>query len=376
MIPTNMSRSKFSFYLFDLHGGGAERVIVTLLNEMQTQGLAIELIISKKEGSYLSELNPGISITEIGSRSFIYNIYRLYKHVKKNGTSHLVTTMRGPSIVALAVKIILGKNIKAVIREANTPSQEHAKRGLKHYLLNSVTSFLYGFADSIVCVSKGVEVDFKSFYKKIDPAKISTIYNPVINDAFFEKADSVIPTDLPWPSTSCYFIAVGRFVEQKDYPTLLHAFNIISKTHNANLLILGDGPLRNQFVDDVKGLGLESRIFCPGFIDNPFPYMNAAHCYVLSSRWEGLPNALVQAVSLGLKTISTDCPSGPREILDGGKLGLLIPIQDVEALAEAMRQVLANPITEVEKQHIKQVALKKYSVTSITTQYINKLITS
>lgn len=376
MISTNISSSKFSFYLFDLHGGGAERVIVTLLNEMLAQGLTAELIVSKKEGSYLSELNSAISITEIGSRSLIYNIYSLYKHVKENSTSHLVSTMRGPSIVALIVKIILGKKIKTVIREANTPSQEHAKSGLKHNLLNRMTSFLYGFADSIICVSKGVEVDFKSFYKKIDPAKISTIYNPVINDVFFEKADSDLPTPLPWPSTSCYFIAVGRFVEQKDYPTLLHAFNIISKTHNANLLILGDGPLRNQFVDNVKTLGLEARIFCPGFIDNPFPYMKAAYCYVLSSRWEGLPNALVQAVSLGLKTISTDCPSGPREILEDGKLGILIPIQDIENFAEAMRQVLENPITKLEKEHIKKVALDKYSVTSITTQYINKFITS
>lgn len=376
MPPKNIIRSKFSFYLFDLNGGGAERVIVTLLNEMHKQNLVVELIVSKKEGPYLLELNPRISITEIGSRSLIYNIYSLYKHVKEKGSSHLVTTMRGPSIVTLIVKIILGTKIKAVIREANTPSQEHAKSGIKHKLLNTLTRFLYGFSDSIICVSEGVESDFKSFYKKIDTAKISTIYNPVINDAFFEKADSDITTALPWPSTSFYFIAVGRFVDQKDYPTLLQAFHIISKTHDVNLLILGNGPLRLQLITEAKNLGLESRVFCPGFVDNPFPYMKRANCYVLSSRWEGLPNALVQAVSLGLQTISTDCPSGPREILEGGELGILTPIQDVGALAEAMRQVLASPITEEEKQHIKQVALMKYSVASITTQYINKFIMS
>ena len=376
MPPINTNRSKFSFYLFDLNGGGAERVIVTLLNEMYTRKLAVELIVSRMEGPYLSELNPGISITEIGSRSFIYNIYALYKHVKEKESSHLVTTMRGPSIVTLIVKILQGKKIKAVIREANTPSQEHAKNGIKHKLLNTLTRFLYGYSDSIICVSEGVETDFKSFYKNIDTARISTIYNPVINDVFFEKADSEITTALPWPPTSFYFIAVGRFVDQKDYPTLLQAFNIISKTHDVNLLILGDGPLRNQFIADVENLGLESRVFCPGFVDNPFPFMKQADCYVLSSRWEGLPNALVQAVSLGLQTISTDCPSGPREILEGGELGFLIPIQDVDALADAMRRVIASPITEKEKQHIKRVALGKYSVTSITTQYINKFITS
>lgn len=376
MTANYNQKNKLSFFLFDLKGGGAERVIATLLNEMHKRHLNVDLILSFKEGPYLSELDPEIPIRNIKSSSIIKNIFSLYRHILKNNTTHLITTMRGPSIVALVVKILLGKKVKVIIREANTPSQEHGETNLKHKLLNKLTHFLYGYADSIVCVSEGVKTDFQLFYKNLDPTRITTIYNPVISAEFFTKAQLPIERGLPWAPKSRYFIAVGRFVEQKDYPTLLKAFELTSNNHDANLLILGDGPLREQFIAETKRLNLESRIHCPGFVNNPFPYMLNSSAFILSSQWEGLPNSLVQAVSLGLTTISTDCPSGPREILAAGKIGSLVPMQNAPALAIAMEQVLRAHPTQIERQHIKDYALEKFSVEHTTTQYINNILAS
>jgi len=137
---------------------------------------------------------------------------------------------------------------------------------------------------------------------------------------------------------------VGRLTEQKDIPTTLRAFERISKSQDVELVLLGEGELRGKLRDLAWDLGIEESVHMPGFVDNPFPYMRAADVLVLSSRWEGFGNVLVEAMACGTPVVSTECPGGPPEILRDGKYGKLVPVGDHKALADAVTQTLENPI--------------------------------
>lgn len=364
---------KLSFFLFDLNGGGAERVITTLLNQLHHEGNNVELILAKKEGPYLEELNKDIKIITLQAKTYFQILISLYFLLLKNKSSHLITTMRGPSIIALIVKLLLPKKIKLIIREANTPSQEHKVRNIKGTLLNTFTQALYSTADSIICVSEGVRSDFISFYRNVNPKKISTIYNPVVDESFLAKSKLPVLIQAPWNEDTPFFLAVGRFVEQKDYPTLLKAFQIVAKERMVNLVILGEGPLREAFLNESKNLGLGPRVWAPGFIDNPYPYMREAMAFVLTSRWEGLPNSLIQAIALGKRAVATDCPSGPKEILENGRLGKLVSMGDYQTLAKEMISIIDDNNPNTEDVELIKAAEKRFSVRSVTKQYLENI---
>ncbi|NJS16372.1 MAG: glycosyltransferase [Nostocaceae cyanobacterium CSU_2_110] len=140
------------------------------------------------------------------------------------------------------------------------------------------------------------------------------------------------------------FLAVGRLTEQKDFSTLIKAFSLVRKEKLARLIILGEGEARGQLEATIKNLGISEDVLLPGFTDNPYAYMYNANAFVLSSRWEGLPTVLIEAMACGCPVVATDCPSGPQEILAAGKYGELVCCGDVLALSKAMLNVLDNPI--------------------------------
>ena len=142
-------------------------------------------------------------------------------------------------------------------------------------------------------------------------------------------------------------VAAGRLVPQKDYPTMLRALKIIRQRHDARLMILGEGEQRPRLEGLVKELGLESYVSMPGIVKNPYAYMARADLFVMSSAWEALPTVLIEALALGAPVVSTDCVNGPREILQDGRYGALVPVGDVSALAEAVAAALSAPRREL-----------------------------
>jgi glycosyltransferase involved in cell wall biosynthesis len=162
-------------------------------------------------------------------------------------------------------------------------------------------------------------------------------------------------------------IAVGRLNEQKDFKTLINAFAIAAKQKKLTLLILGEGEEREPLTRQIADLGLSDLVHMPGFTPNPFPYMKKADVFVLSSRYEGLPNALIQALMLRTRCVSTKCPTGPAEILENGELGELVEVGDTQSLANAILSSIQLPkLPEKTAQSIKT----KYSATRITDQYL------
>lgn len=138
-------------------------------------------------------------------------------------------------------------------------------------------------------------------------------------------------------------LGVGRLTPAKDYPNLIRAFGLVKQQRDARLMILGEGELRPELEALVDELGLNDSVALPGFVDNPYAYMAHASVFALSSFWEGLPTVLIEAVGIGTPVVSTDCKSGPREILDGGKYGILVPVQDSDALASGILDAMESP---------------------------------
>ena len=198
-------------------------------------------------------------------------------------------------------------------------------------------------AAHFVAVSRGVAHNLAATLAVPD-ADITTIYNPVVTADLSLKIAA--PPNHPWLSSDTatpVVLAAGRLSEQKDFSTLIKAFARIAARRTCRLIILGEGQKRKDLEDLILGLGLGDRVSLPGWVENPFAFMARASLFVLSSRFEGLPGVLVQALACGCPSVSTDCPAGPSEILQGGKLGPLVPVGDHVALAKAMEQVLDRP---------------------------------
>jgi glycosyltransferase involved in cell wall biosynthesis len=200
--------------------------------------------------------------------------------------------------------------------------------------------------------------------------RITVIFNPsVVGTEVAEKARA--PLDHPWFELGQppVLVAVGRLQEQKDYPTMIRAFAQVRQARPVRLLILGEGKERPVLEAQIEELGLQEDVSLPGFVTNPYAYLARASLFVLSSRWEGLPTVLIEALCCSTPVVSTDCPSGPREILQGGKYGRLVPVGDAEALARAITAALDEQRTSPPPE-----SWQPYDLNNIVDQYVNLLI--
>lgn len=311
-------------------------MMVYLANELSRKGAAVTIYLVNKKGPYLNEISDHIQLTDLkashGVKSVFFKLRRILKASDLDvivATHPHVNSVLGIAGVGLSAKPIL------IFREANTPSARYSDNNLF-----ATYAFKIGnsFADHYIAVSDGVKDDMVDYYN-IDGSKITRIYNPLYDDSILEKANESVTH--PWLNQEePVIVTMGRIVPQKDHITLLRAFSGLAQTMGAKLLVLGEKDQDPEYTarvrKEVEELGLKGSVELSGFKKNPFKYLSKASLFVLSSRFEGLPGALVQALACGCPVVSTDCPSGPAEILDNGRFGTLVPVGDVEELAKAM----------------------------------------
>jgi glycosyltransferase involved in cell wall biosynthesis len=239
-------------------------------------------------------------------------------------------------------------NTRLVISEHITVSRDATFGGpWGDRRLSGLLRRAYLKSDAIVTVSQGVGDDLTA-YAGIPRGRISTVYNPVVGPDIPARAKE--PLDHPWfaPGAPPVILSAGRLDPQKDFATLIRAFARLRARRPARLVILGAvNPTKPEYTDELRALaarlGIADQVSLTGFRDNPFAYMSRAAVFVLSSTYEGLGNVLIEALACGTPVASTDCPSGPREILDGERFGPLVPIGDDAALARAIEAVLDDP---------------------------------
>jgi glycosyltransferase involved in cell wall biosynthesis len=235
-------------------------------------------------------------------------------------------------------------------------------------MLPRLAKYFYPLAGYIIGNSQGVAEDLRQV-TGLPSNRIRLIYNPVVTPELGEMKDARLEHAWFDPGQPPVILAVGRLKPQKDFSTLIRAFAEVRKKRPCRLLILGEGPERSALEALIQELGLEQDVELPGFLENPCAYMSRASLFVLSSRWEGLPTVLIEALYCGVPIISTDCPSGPREILAGGQYGALVPVQDVSALADAIEGGLSGRIPRPSRE-----SWQPYELETIVDQYVRLLI--
>lgn len=357
-----------AIYLPSLEGGGAERAMVTLANGMFARGVRVDLVLACAKGPYLGEVASGVRVVDLGARRVLTSLPGLVRYLRRERPRAMLSALDYANIIAVVAKMLSGKNSRLLISERSNTSVSHTKlQSWRARAVFPLMSWAYPKADGIVAVSKGVADDLAQAIA-LPRDRISVIYNPVLTKELFEKAQR--PAEHAWlsPGKPPVILGVGRLTTAKDFPTLIRAFARVRTRRECHLIILGEGELRPKLESLRSELGIQDSVQLPGFVDNPFAWMSRASLFVLSSAWEGLPNALIQAMACGAPVVSTDCPSGPYEILEGGRWGALVPVGDVEALAGAIENALNTPAGGVTCKNI-----DKFSEDRCVTAYLKVL---
>lgn len=338
-----MKPHPIAVYIPSLRGGGAERVMLTLANGFAQRGHTVDLVLVQAEGPYLSEVSSSVRVVDLGAGRVMRSLPRLVRYLQNETPVALVSALNYANIVAVAAHRLAASHARLIVTEHSTLSVA-LKNTTKHRArwLPRLMRWMYPLADAVVAVSNGVRDDLAAEIG-LPRERIHTVYNPVVSTRLLARSRE--PASHPWfgPNQPPVVLGVGRLTVEKDFATLIRAFARVRRERDARLMILGEGELRDDLETLVRSLGLERDVALPGFVDNPYAYMRQASVFVLSSRWEGLPTVLIEAMACGTPVVATDCPSGPSEILEEGRWGRLTPVGDVEALAEAIMETLDAP---------------------------------
>ncbi len=335
---------KAALFFPSFFGGGVQRVMVNLASGLMRAGVDVDLVVLQARGPFLDTAPQGARLVDLGARRALSGVTPLVRYLRAERPTALLSAQPHINVIATWAHRMAGTGTRLVISEHSHMSTATRTAGFSGDRLRPLMARLfYPHADAIVAVSQGVADDLARA-AGIPAERIRVIYNPV--DVTAIQAGAQEEPAHPWfgPGEPPVILAAGRLALEKDYPTLLRAFALLHPLRSARLIILGEGPERARLEALAENLGIRSQVELAGYVDNPFACMARAGVYVLSSMREGFPNALVEALACGAPVVSTDCPSGPAEILENGRYGRLVPVGDAQALAEAIVETLDDPL--------------------------------
>jgi glycosyltransferase involved in cell wall biosynthesis len=372
-----------------------------LARSFTEQGREVDLLLFRTKGAYMNSVPESVRVieleagTSVGGRllvaqadpagigvllkpvllpfkvdSNIRHINALTRYMETQRPDIILSALTYTNLSALWAKRLSSVKIPVIVSERIALSvhlqREKSQHRWRSRFMLPMVERTYRFADGIVAVSDDVANDLAGS-THIDRNTITTIYNPVVDSTLPELAAQ--PLDHPWfsPDQPPVILGVGRLTPQKDFHTLLRTFALLRGEKDIRLVILGEGRQRAELAALAKKLGVSADVDMPGFVDNPYQYMARASVFALTSLYEGLPGALIQALACGCPVVSTDCPGGSAEILENGKYGRLVPVQHNRELADAIRLTLdSSPDPEQLKA---RAAL--FSTDNATRQYLD-----
>jgi glycosyltransferase involved in cell wall biosynthesis len=352
--------------------GGVERMLIHFMQGCHAVGQPIDLILTRSDSHYLVNRPAQSRLIDLGSRHTLLAVPALARYLRSVQPRSLLVAKERAGRAALLARWLAGTRTPIVLRLGTHVSTAMAERSVfNRWLRSTLIRWQYPAFDAIIAVSQGVADDI-AHLAPVPVSRIHVIRNPVITAACFHLAQAPCPH--PWlqPDQPPVIIGIGRLQRQKDFLTLLHAFSQIrQRGYSYRLLILGEGRGRHDLERCIQQLKLQQWVRLVGFQANPYAFLSRAKLFVLSSLWEGSPNALTEAMALGVPVVATDCPSGPAELLANGQFGPLVPVGDSQALAQAMFAVLAAPPPAAQLQ----AAVRDYHVRASTAQYLTVLTT-
>jgi glycosyltransferase involved in cell wall biosynthesis len=358
-------REKVALFMPSFRGGGAERVMVTLAQGFAARGVRVDIVVAQDEGPNVPSAMDGIRIVDLRAGRVLAALGGLARYLRREAPHAMLSALPHANVVAVWARSLARSTTRIVLSEHTIASLSAANSTLRRArVLPIFMRRAYRKADAIVAVSEGVAEDLVSLLG-IDRSWITLIYNPVVSPQLAVLAER--PVNHPWFASvqRPVVLAAGRLTASKDFVTLIRAFAEVRKHRPVRLMILGEGEERRNLQALATDLRVDDDFALPGFVDNPYQYMKRAAVFVLSSQWEGFGNVLVEAMACGTAVVSSDCPSGPREILEGGRHGTLIPAADPILLARAIEAQLDMPLKSTVVQRAESfgvdIALDRYA---------------
>jgi len=341
------SNRRIAILLRDLSGGGAERSMINIANGLASKGVDVDLVLFRAEGEFKRYVAESVNIVSLDTTTVGVKTFRavlpLARYFRKCAPDHILTTLEATTIVASCALRLVSNCPKMLIRVATTFGNER-----RAFVRGALIGAIYRkHAGCFVVNSKGSKEDLNRSLD-IPNAQISVVYN-AIDLKMIASMSHEPPLYENWLERNSKFVLnIGRLTVAKRQDCLIRAFSKIPYETGLSLLILGEGPLREELESLVRQLGLQDKVFMPGFVNNPYVYLARASVFVLSSQYEGMPTVLLEALTCGCPVVSTDCPAGPDEILEGGKWGELTPVDDPVALAGAISRTIERPLPSEE----------------------------
>ncbi len=348
-----------AIYVPSFRGGGAERVAINLAIGLSRSGHKTTLIAVDASGPLKDSIPDSIIIIDLKKTRVMASLPQLISCFRLNRFDVVISIMLHTNIVANIAGAISRTPVISTIH--NTVTEEFGT-SIKDTILKLFVKITYRHSKAIVCVSQGSRVDFNSYFPALSQ-KTGMIYNPVVDN----NPISFSPPEHPWfneKRTQPVILAVGRLAEQKNFMLLLEAFNLLKNKIDARLVIFGEGTDRPQLEAYIQEHNLQDSIELPGFTSRIMDHMNNCDLFVMSSIYEGLACVIIEAMSLGLPIVSTNCPSGPEELFDNDSPAIIVEMNNSIALANGMELALTK-----ENKRVSYPIVSEFTIESSTNAY-------
>ncbi|MFP4285468.1 MAG: glycosyltransferase [Desulfovermiculus sp.] len=358
-----------AFFIPALNGGGAQKVVVNLVNALpELTDHPLHVVLARREGEFLDELRPEVQVIDLGTNSASRSVWTLARYMRTYKPQVLMSSMNYANIVCMLSGLLARRPCRIVLREATVVlphSGSSPVRFRKNRLIYLMTLF-YPFADGIIANSQNTLNSMEQAGIRVRN-KAAVIGNPITI-----PPPTPEPISWDWLPEPCppFICSAGRLAEPKGFDILLSAFARLKDTR-LHLVILGEGELRESLTRQAEDLGIEDRVHMPGFVQNPMAVVRQSEVFVLSSRWEGFGNVLVEALATGVPVVSTDCPGAPRDILENGAHGHLVSHDDPDALAAGISRALENPAGTPERR---KARAEDFSAEKIARKYLEEAL--
>jgi glycosyltransferase involved in cell wall biosynthesis len=358
---------------FPAPGGGVQRGQVVLANALAARGIEVMCIMPRARGPFLQQLAPGISLTDLRARHPIIAAVRLARFLRRCRPNALIASQAVGINTAVATRALAVADVPVIGVQHNVLSElcRQSKSLQMRRIVPLLARMFYPLADRIVAVSQGVAADLETV-TGVPEDEIAVIPSTTLTPEIPALAQQ--PTGWPWLDSKSrpVVLAVGNLRPVKDHAMLIRAFARVRRERPAYLVVLGEGEERPKLELLARELGVDPDVHIAGHESNPYAYMARADVLALSSRHEGFGNVLVEAMACGCQVVSTDCPHGPGEILEGGRYGRLVPVGNEAAMATAIMETLDEIMPRVDSAQLPQRAAE-FSLDRMVNRYLDVL---
>ena len=370
MAVSKSRRLRVIFFIPNLAGGGAERVLINLLKHLDRTQFDPHLVVSRFEGPHVHSVPTDVRVTELKSRSLWTVAPKLIKVIRNQEPDVVVSTTGGGGIPTVLAHRVAGSRARLIVWERSV--LVGSERGIKRTLMLKLKKILWPRADLVTAVGTAVEEDIRK-QTGLDPSKTRVLYSPIL-DQEMERLSKVEVAHHWFEEKVPIILCVARLVPLKDHETLLRGFARLLEEREVRLVLLGDGPLRRELEHLAEQLGISRSVWFAGFVKNPFKYMRRSSLLALTSLHEGMPGVVVQAMACGLPVVGTASPGGTPEIVQHEQTGLLIPMKDPDAFFEAACRLLDEPGLARQLADKAREYVTRFEVNTAIAAYENSLV--